>query len=226
MDLEIPSQPRILRLTEPADRPKFIALRADSRLICHDTYRQQLGDLLETRQPARTFCGEELAREVDATLQGIDADTLGVWVHYPWSHRLVHLLDTPDFIELRTSRNRYKITAAEQETLAQKRVGVVGLSVGQSVSLTLALERCAGELRLADFDHLSLSNLNRLRAGVHEIGLPKVAITAREIAEIDRVRRIIDAQLAAIEARRAAADEQLETLPPGVRPSTSSSSSQ
>ena len=55
-------------------------------------------------------------------------------------------------------------------------------------------------------------------------GLFRLAQLDRGIAEIDRVRRIIDAQLAAIEARRAAADEQLETLPPGPRPSTSSSS--
>jgi tRNA A37 threonylcarbamoyladenosine dehydratase len=56
----------------------------------------------------------------------------------------------------------------------RKRIGVVGLSVGQSVALTLALERSFGELRLADFDRLDLSNLNRIRAGVHDLNLPNV----------------------------------------------------
>lgn len=39
--------------------------------------------------------------------------------------------------------------------------------------------------RPADFDSLSLSNINRLRASVAEIGLPKVVIAARQMYEID-----------------------------------------
>jgi nitroreductase len=64
-------------------------------------------------------------------------------------------------------------------------VGIVGLSVGRSVVIAIALERGAGELRLADFDTLELSNLNRLPGGVHHIGLPKVTLAARAIAELD-----------------------------------------
>ncbi|HRF79656.1 MAG TPA: hypothetical protein PL070_06180, partial [Flavobacteriales bacterium] len=90
----------------------------------------------------------------------------GVWVFYPWADRLVHLLDEPEFALVRTDRNRNKITREEQAELATKKVGVIGLSVGQSVSLTLALERSFGEIRLADFDTLELSNLNRIRSGV------------------------------------------------------------
>jgi molybdopterin/thiamine biosynthesis adenylyltransferase len=109
----------------------------------------------------------------------------GVWAYYGWSKRLVHLLPKEAFIELRTNRNKLKITAEEQNLLATKKVGIIGLSVGQSVALTMAMERVCGELRLADFDTLDLSNLNRLRAGVHQIGMPKVIIAAQEIAEID-----------------------------------------
>jgi molybdopterin/thiamine biosynthesis adenylyltransferase len=47
------------------------------------------------------------------------------------------------------------------------------------------MERGFGELRLADFDTLELSNLNRIRTGVHNLAIPKVVIAAREIAEID-----------------------------------------
>ena len=61
----------------------------------------------------------------------------------------------------------------------------VGLSVGQSIALTLVLERSCGEIRLADFDAVDVSNLNRIRTGVHNLGVPKVIVTAREIAEID-----------------------------------------
>ena len=49
----------------------------------------------------------------------------------------------------------------------------------------MALERSCGEMRLADFDTLELSNLNRLKAGVASLGVEKLIIAAREISEID-----------------------------------------
>jgi molybdopterin/thiamine biosynthesis adenylyltransferase len=86
---------------------------------------------------------------------------------------------------VRTNRNLYKITPDEQRQLLAKRIGIIGLSVGHAIALTLATERTCGELRLADFDLLELSNLNRVRTGIHHLGVPKVVVAAREIAEID-----------------------------------------
>src|SRR5690606_35286843 len=84
-----------------------------------------------------------------------------------------------------------KLTPEEQARLATKRVGVVGLSVGQTVATTMALERSVGEIRLADFDRLDLSNLNRIRSSVHNLGVSKVLLTAREIAEIDPFLKVV-----------------------------------
>ena len=114
-----------------------------------------------------------------------EPSTYGTWVHYPWSGRLVRVLPSSEFEELRTSRNRNKITREEQTRLGALRVGIAGLSVGQSTAVTLALEGIGGVFRLADFDTLSLSNMNRLRAGVHEIGVNKAVLVAREIYEIN-----------------------------------------
>ena len=94
-------------------------------------------------------------------------------------------MDEEEFVEVRTNRNRYKITREEQEILRTKKVGVIGLSVGQSIALTMVMERTCGEIRLADFDTAELSNLNRIRTGVQNLGLRKTVIAAREIAEID-----------------------------------------
>ncbi len=107
------------------------------------------------------------------------------YILYPWRKTAVRLLTKEDFITVRTSRNHYKISPAEQNLLGQKTIGVVGLSVGQSVALTLAMERSVGRLKLADFDTLDLSNLNRLRASVLSLAEPKSHIVAREIAELD-----------------------------------------
>jgi tRNA A37 threonylcarbamoyladenosine dehydratase/nitroreductase len=104
---------------------------------------------------------------------------------------MVHILDEEEFITVRTSRNQYKITPEEKAILAGKKIGVIGLSVGQAVSVTLAMERICTELRLADFDLLELTNLNRIRTGVHNLGLPKVYSVAREISEIDPFIKVI-----------------------------------
>src|SRR5690606_500097 len=101
------------------------------------------------------------------------------------------LLDEAEFVAMRTNRNQYKITQEEQDVLATRKIGVIGLSVGQSIALTLAMERVCGELRLADFDTAELTNLNRIRTGVHNLGLHKTIIAAREIAEIDPFLKVL-----------------------------------
>ncbi|HEX5656445.1 MAG TPA: Rv1355c family protein, partial [Polyangiales bacterium] len=154
--------------------------------VC-DSLRTQVGELLETRRPDRKLKALELESEIDRVLE---AESFGTWAYYPWSNRLVHVLPAAEFAEVRSSRNRNKITLEEQQRLGKVTLGVAGLSVGQATAVTLALEGLGGTLRLADFDTLSLSNMNRLRAGVHEIGVNKAVVTAREIWEFNPYARI------------------------------------
>ena len=175
-----------LRLSQQADRNVLNdILRSDPCLVRFDRIEVQLHELIRTNHPSRKFSEAELREETLRHLDGSPLDEYGVWVHYPWSRRLVHLLDEDEFIRVRTDRNRNKITRAEQQELSTKKVGVIGLSVGRSVSLTMALERSFGEIRLADHDTLELSNLNRIRNGVHQMGVNKAVCVAREILEID-----------------------------------------
>lgn len=150
-----------------------------------DTIQQQIGEWIRIQHAGKPITKELLESETERILNGIPMERFGNWVFYPWSNRLVHLLPEDAFIEVRTNRNQLKITKSEQDILRTKTVGIIGLSVGQSVAVTLAVERACGTIKLADFDTLELSNLNRLRAGVHQLGLPKVIIAAREVAEID-----------------------------------------
>jgi molybdopterin/thiamine biosynthesis adenylyltransferase len=118
-------------------------------------------------------------------LEGREPAAFGTWAFYPWSRRLVHLLPEPLHRELRLDRNRYAITMEEQERLTGLCVAVAGLSVGRAVVSTMAHEGIGGELRLADFDVLELSNLNRVAGGVSDVGASKVVLAAREVAELD-----------------------------------------
>ncbi len=157
----------------------------NSQLNVYNSIENQILELYKIDNPKLKPSSNELKNYWSEWCAQQDPDVYGVWVFYPWSNSLVHLVPKKDFIRLRTSRNQYKIHPEEQYSLMNKKIGVIGLSVGQSVALTLSMERVYGTLRIADFDHLDLSNLNRIRAGVAELGLPKTTIVAREIAEID-----------------------------------------
>jgi nitroreductase len=52
------------------------------------------------------------------------------------------------------------------------------------------MERGAGEIRLADFDTVDLSNLNRLRCSIADLALNKAELCAREIWRIDPYLKI------------------------------------
>ncbi|MDT5000671.1 MAG: hypothetical protein QOK12_2776 [Mycobacterium sp.] len=119
------------------------------------------------------------------------------WAYYPWRRAVVAVLGPRGFRALRLDRNRNMITAAEQERLGTLRIGVAGLSVGHVIAHTLAAQGLCGELRLADFDELELSNLNRVPATVFDLGVNKATVTARRVAELDPYLpvRVLDAGL-------------------------------
>ena len=178
--------PIFLRLYKPSDKQDFNKLIEEGKIsFINDEIYGQLRELIKSQNPSIKIKDSDYEALISKHLQGKDIAEYGVWVYYPWNQRLVHLLDEDEFIEVRTNRNQYKITRSERSILSTKKIGIIGLSVGQSIALTLAMERGFGELRLADFDMLELSNLNRIRTPVHNLGLPKVIIAAREIAEID-----------------------------------------
>ena len=109
-----------------------------------------------------------------------DAETLAEpasWAHYPWRRAVVGVLGPRGY--------RALITAEEQDRLKGLRIGVAGLSVGHVIAHTLAAEGLCGAVRLADFDDLELTNLNRVPATMLDIGLNKAVVAARRIAELD-----------------------------------------
>lgn len=177
--------PIILNPQISEDWEQVTQLKADKRNFISDEILSQVSDLIKSDFPDKTIPKEELKQKALDFFGNEERDRYGNWIYYPWKHTLVHLLPEKEFIKVRTLRNNYKITPLEQLELSQKKIGIVGLSVGQSVALAMALERSCGEMRLADFDSLELSNLNRIKAGVTSLGLEKLVIAAREISEID-----------------------------------------
>ena len=112
------------------------------------------------------------------------------WVYYPWRRAAVRLPGPRSFSALRLDRNHNKVTREEQAKLRTLHIGVVGASAGHSIAHLLALEGLCGELRLADFDTVELTNLNRIPGGVLDLGVNKAVVCARRIAEIDPYLRV------------------------------------
>jgi len=110
---------------------------------------------------------------------------VGSWVYLPWRRTLLRLLPRELHQELRTARNRGWVEPDEQALFADLTVGIVGLSVGSSMALTLAQEGGARHMKLADFDLIAGSNLNRVRCTFPDLGLRKVMLVARQIYELD-----------------------------------------
>lgn len=177
-------RPLMLKLAA-GEGSAFEALCREHCLESLDTLHRQLRELSGIRYPAPADATRRdvfIAKYREASRDG---DGHGVWVCYPWSRTVVHLLDRDDYFDVITDRNRNKITRDELQKLRTKRVGVVGLSVGGEAAVTVAQEHLCGHIVLADFDTLDLSNLNRLGAGVQDLGVNKAVIVARRIAQID-----------------------------------------
>ncbi len=161
--------PVVLDVTRRADRQILANLRADPGVDVVDGLAAQRAELFR------------LLPSPDAALLEEDPR----YVYYPWRRTVVRMLGPRAYPVVRLDRNRNRITRQEQDRLRSRRVGVVGLSAGHSAATTIALEGICGELRLADFDDVELSNLNRLPATVLDCGVNKAVVAARRIAEID-----------------------------------------
>lgn len=160
---------RILHTDNPRDSTTLDQLRSDSRI----EFLDRTTEFMSSLQALRPTPGPDL---LDEPMR---------WAYYPWRRTVIAVPGPRSFRRLRLDRNRNMITLSEQQRLAGLRVGVVGLSVGHAIAHTLAAEGVCGQLRLADFDELELSNLNRVPATVFDIGVNKAVVAARRIAELD-----------------------------------------
>jgi molybdopterin/thiamine biosynthesis adenylyltransferase len=183
---QAPRQALILNGNNLLERAVLHNIREQSpTLQIVDVFNAQLREWIKAEHPEKNLSEEEMNHAMSQHRDSEDAEKNGSWVYYPWRNTLVHCLSREQFIRVRTVRNLHKITSEEQFNLENCKVGVVGLSVGQSVAISLVMERICGSIRVADFDSLDLSNLNRIRSSMIHQGELKTTIVAREIAEID-----------------------------------------
>ncbi len=165
---------RIFDPTDAKDVAEIAQLRSENYFFI-DTYDEQLKELVEIRDP----------ESVGGTHKELTDEPSERVVAYPWRKTLVRIVGPGAYRELRTNRNRDLLTQEEQKRFAAARIGFAGLNVGNPGAVCIALEGGSHAMKLADLDTLSVTNLNRFRAGLPDLGVNKATLTARQVLEID-----------------------------------------
>ncbi len=194
--LTYPPTPVIFSTQNTGFEARFtLFLEANPITRIFNTYEKQLAELFHIRHPqldlgSSTFKVKYRSFKEDY-LQGKDPLYLGVWVYYPWTGNLDHFLPPEEYQEIRTARNKFLVTSKEQETFRKYVVGIAGLSLGNSIALSLVYSGGCEQMKLADPDSFSATNLNRVRVPAYYIGVKKVYVAAQQIYEINPYAKLV-----------------------------------
>jgi len=175
-----------------AHRSLSAFVRRHPAITVIDEYSSLLEELYQLRNPATRMTGTnpEAVQQFIRTLTRGAPRSHGTWFFFPWLNTLIHTLPAAMHQEVRTGRNPLLISKDEQRHFYDATVGVMGMSVGSHVALTIAMTGGARTIKLADRDVISGSNLNRIRSGFETVGIPKVVAVARQIALINPYTRV------------------------------------
>ncbi len=159
-----------------------------------DIYQEQIRELFEINNPG--LIGSDQfdfkLKEFSDSKIGSEQILAGNWVFFPWNGNFVHMVVEEDYFSLRTNRNKNLITKEEQLALSEFTVGFVGLSVGSDMAINMTYSGISNSMKLAEFDTLETTNLNRLRARVDQIGGKKIDITMEKIYQVNPYANLID----------------------------------
>lgn len=183
------SRPIIFDFKKEDDQKISEDLLASGRIQCViDDYKEQQNELFAVKN-ANMVYAPDFKKKFEDYYSTLEKECpvwqSGRWAYFPWLSKMSHILEEGDFQMVRTARNKNLINKEEQEKFYNATVGIGGLSVGNSVALAIVLQGGAKKIKLADLDRLALSNTNRIRTGVDNLGVLKVEVTARQIYEIN-----------------------------------------
>lgn len=150
-----------------------------------DAVPHALYELALLRDPRLKFAPRETAEKRRAAFTKKYRRIPSVFAYYPWKKVAVRIPQEAIYFELRTARNKNIITEAEQKRYRNLLVGIVGLSVGSNVLSALVLGGGPQRMKIADYDIVEISNLNRMRASLDAVGINKAVVAARAVWETD-----------------------------------------
>lgn len=145
-----------------------------------ELHKEQLVELFEISEPSDAKNKTKLAAFMKDVGTGEDK---GSWVYFPWSNKLIHMVNEDDFFALRTNRNKNLITDKEQSLLRATSIGIAGMSVGEGIAIGCIQSGMSNSIKIADFDVVDTTNMNRLQIGVQDLYKEKTTLAARRLYE-------------------------------------------
>jgi molybdopterin/thiamine biosynthesis adenylyltransferase len=155
-------------------------------------FEDQLAELFEIKNPKLLKDPDFKNKQEQFIEKRLHSNKLGNWIYFPSDGVLLHTVTEQEYFELRTNRNKNLITKSEQKKLYNSCVGILGLSVGSNLATTLAYHGVAKNMKLAEFDTLETTNLNRVRANITDIGKPKIQIALEQIYKINPYANVVE----------------------------------
>lgn len=172
-------QPFVIRRGTPEGESAYAQLLRD------EPHTHIVNEYAEANRELQLLADPSFLLQDTANLGKDFTDADGVWIYYPWKKTLVHTLSEDAFTAVRISRNHNLILKEEEEILSRATIAIAGLNVGNPGALCLAQEGVGKKFSFADNDVLGLSNLNRFRAGLPDLGVNKAVLSARQAYEIN-----------------------------------------
>lgn len=171
-------------------KPLFFKTKSDlpKNTLLINTYERSLEELFYIENPRYKKEMPESKKELLKYLSKNKVKAL--WIYFPWKKIAVFTVPESIFFKLRTARNKDVIDLKEQSNFRSSTVGIVGLSVGSVLLSALVANGGPKNIRLADFDDIEISNLNRMKGTVLDIGKNKAEVAALNTWELDPFAKI------------------------------------
>lgn len=180
------SEPDRYDLNDAADRRSAYARMVMDGFTARPLHEEVIEELFKLRHPDKL--SDKAAYERFRTPIDEAGNRYGMWFHFPWrdSKELIQYPDREQYLLLRTARHRDLMTVEEQRRISiGKTVMYTGLSVGMNVFMPAAHMGLGDKVILADPDVISPTNLNRISAGMPEVGEHKTDKAGIYQSELD-----------------------------------------
>ncbi len=180
------SEPERYDLKDAADRRTAYSHIVMDGFETRPLHDEAIEELFKLHHPDRIGDVEALKRfrtPIDEA-----GNRYGKWFYFPWrEHKeLVQYPDQEQYLLLRTARHRDLLTVEEQRRISVgKTIMYAGLSVGMNVFVPASHMGLGDKMILADPDVISPTNLNRISAGMPEVGSRKTDVAGIHLSELD-----------------------------------------
>lgn len=166
-------RPTIFKLQEGVGTVDNLLKEIGKDVEVEDTYSYSMGELFRIRNPRLDFRTDKAQEAENEYIRSRNNHYDGNWIYFPWKKKLVHLPENDEFNEVFYSRNYPSISKETQKRLGEMTITIAGLSVGSNIAID-QLRTGIRKFHLADFDFISLSNLQRMSgATIFDIGKNK-----------------------------------------------------